>query len=113
MIRDHVNGFDLISKLVLQRFRYTSGNGVIASRGAIANIDFHLFLLCVIVICQILPHTGSVGKRQTEIIREFTTETQRTRRFLIVLSIKVPGTLETPAFVFRETVLSAGHVIIE
>ncbi|MFH1927156.1 MAG: hypothetical protein ABIK79_03130 [Chloroflexota bacterium] len=66
VVRDHVNGFDLIAKLLLQCFRYTSGNGEIASRGAIANTYFHLFLLCVIVMRQILPHTGAAGKRQLE-----------------------------------------------
>ena len=66
VISDHVNGFDPIAKLLLQCFRYTSGNGEIASRGAIANTYLHLFLLCVIVMRQILPHTGAAGKRQLE-----------------------------------------------
>ena len=66
VIPDHVNGLDPIAKLLLQCFRYTSGNGAIASRCAVANTYLHLVLLCVIVMRQILPHTGAVGKRQLE-----------------------------------------------
>ena len=66
VIRDQVNGLDPITKLFLQCFRYTSGNGAIVSRGAVANTYLHLFLPCVIVLRQILPHTGAVGKRYLE-----------------------------------------------
>jgi len=66
VISDHVNGFDPIAKLLLQCFRYTSSNGAIASRGAIANTYLHLFLLYVTVMRQILSHIGAVGKQQPE-----------------------------------------------